>query len=67
MVIQTTYTCTDPISFVSAPFPFRIRDQIYPFSYPYPVIIRSAPNPMKKHGRGYGKGKIRSVYIPSLD
>jgi hypothetical protein len=47
MVIQTTYTCTDPISFVFAPSPLHFRSEY-------------ALNPMKKHGRGYGKGKIRS-------
>ena len=70
MVRWCTYTRTYPIKFfsprirsVSAP---RIRDMTYPIPNPQPVIIRSAPNPMKKCGIGYGKVKIRSDPFRSL-
>jgi hypothetical protein len=50
----------------SAPFLFRICDQIYLFLNPHLIIIRFALNPPKKHGRGYGKGKIWSNPFTSL-
>jgi hypothetical protein len=49
----------------SAPFSFRICDQIYPFPNPHLIIIRSTLNPPKKHGRWYGKDKIWSDPIRS--
>jgi len=49
---------------VSDPFPLHIRTSSEyrkkPYPHPHPCIIRSAPNPTKKSGLGYGKGIIRT-------
>ena len=63
-------TCIYPINFVTGQNPLRFRLRIrhhgYPHPNPHPVIIRSAPNPMKNYGIGYSKGKIRSdPFTPS--
>ena len=55
------FLCVHPnLVSTPAPFSFWILGPIYPYSNLEPVIIRSALNPVKKYGRGYGKGKIRS-------
>ena len=49
---------------VSDPFPLHIRTSSdyrkKPYPHPHPCIIRSAPNPTKKSGLGYGKGITRT-------
>jgi hypothetical protein len=68
MVIRNTYACTYLISFVSAPSPLHFRFESAVRYIRFWIRIRSlfAPNPMKKHGRGYGDSKIRSDPFTSL-
>jgi hypothetical protein len=69
----SSFKCTNPISFVSAPSSFHFRSESairYIRSWilnPHRVIIRFILNPTKTHDRGYDKmqNPIRSVYIPT--